>query len=107
MHGHWFEPSSGSQAPQKRCFFVLHSECGVINTGDILLSSNHLLRGGVFATRRRESCNLIWSDFICTSRVVEIFEKRGDFAHFESMDFIYRVALVSSPVTLAIPKIYS
>ncbi len=45
-------------------------------------------------------------DFIYTSRVVEIFEVRDNFAHFETMNSIYRVALVPNPVTAAIPEIY-
>ena len=46
-------------------------------------------------------------DFIYTSRVVEIFEVRDDFAHFETMNSIYRVALVPNPVTAAMPEIYA
>ena len=46
-------------------------------------------------------------DFIYTSRVVEIFEVRDNFAHFETMNSIYRVALVPNPVTAAIPEIYA
>ena len=37
-------------------------------------------------------------DFIYTSRVVEIFEESDDFAHFETMNSIYRVILVSNPL---------
>ena len=46
-------------------------------------------------------------DFIYTSRVVEIFEVSEDVAHFETMNSIYRVALVPNPVTAAIPEIYA
>ena len=46
-------------------------------------------------------------DFIHTSRVVEIFEASEDFAHFETMNSIYRVALVPNPVTAAIPEVYA
>ena len=46
-------------------------------------------------------------DYIYTSRVVEIFEVSADFAHFETMNSIYRVALVPNPVTAAIPEIYA
>ena len=43
-------------------------------------------------------------DYIYTSRVVEIFEVS---AHFETMNSIYRVALVPNPVTAAIPEVYA
>ena len=43
-------------------------------------------------------------DFIYTSRVVEIFEVSEDFAHFETMNSIYRVALVPNPVTAVIQE---
>ena len=46
-------------------------------------------------------------DFIYTSRVVEIFEVSEDFAHFETMNSIYRVALVPNPVTAAIQEGYA
>ena len=46
-------------------------------------------------------------DFIYTSRVVEIFEVSEDVAHFETMNSIYRVALVPNPVTAAIPEVYA
>ena len=46
-------------------------------------------------------------DFIYTSRVVEIFEVRDDFAHFETMNSIYRVALVPNPVTAVIQEGYA
>lgn len=46
-------------------------------------------------------------DFIYTSRVVEIIEVSDDFAHFETMNSIYRVALVPNPVTAAMPEIYA
>lgn len=45
-------------------------------------------------------------DFIYTSRVVEIFEESDDFAHFETMNSVYRVALVPHPVTAAMPEVY-
>ena len=45
-------------------------------------------------------------DFIYTSRVVEIYEVSEDFAHFETMNSIYRVALVPNPVTAAMPEVY-
>ena len=46
-------------------------------------------------------------DFIYTSRVVEIFEVSDDFAHFETMNSIYRVALVPTPVAAAIQEVYA
>lgn len=46
-------------------------------------------------------------DFIYTSRVVEIFEVSEHFAHFETMNSIYRVALVPHPITAAMPKVYA
>ena len=46
-------------------------------------------------------------DFIYTSRVVEIFEVSEDFAHFETMNSIYRVSLVPNPVTVAMPEVYA
>ncbi len=46
-------------------------------------------------------------DFIYTSRVVEIYEVSEDFAHFETMNSIYRVALVPNPVTAAMPEVYA
>ena len=46
-------------------------------------------------------------DFIYTSRVVEIFEESDDFSHFETMNSIYRVALVPHPVTVAVPEVYA
>ena len=45
--------------------------------------------------------------FIYTSRVVEIFEVSEHFAHFETMNSIYRVALVPHPVTAAMPESYA
>lgn len=38
-------------------------------------------------------------DFIYTSRVVEIFEVSDAMAHFETMNSVYKVALVPCPVT--------
>ena len=46
-------------------------------------------------------------DFLYTSRVVEIFEVSDDFALFETMNSIYRVALVPHPVTAAVPEVYA
>ena len=46
-------------------------------------------------------------DFIYTSRVVEIFEVSEDVAHFETMNSIYRVALVPNPVTAVIQEVYA
>ena len=46
-------------------------------------------------------------DFIYTSRVVEIFEVSEDFAHFETMNSIYRVALVPNPVTAVMQEGYA
>ena len=46
-------------------------------------------------------------DFIYTSRVVEIFEVSEDFAHFETMNSIYRVAFVPNPVTAVIQEGYA
>ncbi len=45
--------------------------------------------------------------FIRTSRVVEIFEVSDDMAHFETMNSIYRVALVPQPVTAAMSEVYA
>ena len=45
--------------------------------------------------------------FIKTSRVVEIYEEREDLAYFETMNSIYRVALVPHPVTAALPEVYA
>ncbi len=45
--------------------------------------------------------------FIRTSRVVAIFEVSDDMAHFETMNSIYRVALVPQPVTAAMPEVYA
>lgn len=45
--------------------------------------------------------------FIRTSRVVEIFEVSENMAHFETMNSIYRVALVPHPVTAAVPEVYA
>ena len=58
----------------------------------------------------REGYNAIIAyggDFIRTSRVVEIYEVSTDMAHFETMNAIYKVALVPSPVTAAIPEVYA
>ena len=46
-------------------------------------------------------------DSIYTSRVVEIFEVSDDLAHFETMNSIYKVALVPHPATAAIPEAYA
>lgn len=46
-------------------------------------------------------------DFIYTSRVVEIFEVSEHFAHFETMNSIYRVALVPHPLEATIPNFYA
>ena len=46
-------------------------------------------------------------DFIYTSRVVEIFEASEYIAHFETMNSIYKVALVPYPVTAAMPEVYA
>jgi len=46
-------------------------------------------------------------DFIYTSRVVEIFEVSDDMAHFETMNSIYKVALVPHPATAAIHEVYA
>lgn len=46
-------------------------------------------------------------DFIRTSRVVEIYEESKDTAHFETMNAIYKVALVPNPVTAAMPVVYA
>ncbi len=46
-------------------------------------------------------------DFIYTSRVVEIFDVSDHFAHFETMNSIYRVALVPHPVTAAMLDVYA
>ena len=59
------------------------------------------LREGVQAVI---ACN---GGFIRTSRVVEIFEVSDDMAHFETMNSIYKVALVPHPVTAAMPEVYA
>lgn len=46
-------------------------------------------------------------DFIYTSRVVEIYEVDEYIAHFETMNAIYRVALIPHPVTTAMPEAYA
>ena len=46
-------------------------------------------------------------DFIYTSRVVEIFEVSEHFAHFETMNSIYKVALAPQPVTASMLEIYA
>ena len=46
-------------------------------------------------------------DFIYTSRVVEIFEVSEDFAHFETMNSIYKVALAPNPVTAVMQEGYA
>lgn len=62
----------------------------------------------VFPLREGARAIIAYSgDFIYTSRVVEIFEVSDDFAHFETMNSIYRVALVPNPVTAAIPEVYA
>lgn len=38
-----------------------------------------------------------------TSTVVEIFEERTDFAHFETMNSVYKVCLQPVPIRMAIP----
>ena len=42
-------------------------------------------------------------DFIYTSRVVDIIEVSEDFAHFETMNSIYKVTFVPSPITPETP----
>ena len=62
----------------------------------------------VFPLREGASAVISYGgDFIYTSRVVEIFEVSEDLAHFETMNSIYRVALVPHPVTAPIPDIYA
>ena len=46
-------------------------------------------------------------DFIYTSRVVEIFEVSEHFAHFETMNSIYKVVLAPQPVTASMLEIYA
>ena len=46
-------------------------------------------------------------DFIYTSRVVEIFEVSEHMAHFETMNTIYRVALVPHPSSAAMSEVYA
>lgn len=46
-------------------------------------------------------------DFIYTSHVVEMFEESDDFAHFETMNSIYKVALVPHPVAAAMSEGYA
>jgi len=47
------------------------------------------------------------SGFVKTSCVVEIYEESEDLAHFETMNAVYKVALVPQPVTVAMPEIYA
>ena len=62
----------------------------------------------VFPLREGERAIIAYGgDFIYTSRVVEIFMVSDDFAHFETMNSIYRVALVPNPITAAIPEVYA
>ena len=46
-------------------------------------------------------------DFTYTSRVVEIFEVSEHFAHFETMNSIYRVILIPNPGMAVISGFYS
>lgn len=46
-------------------------------------------------------------DFIRTSRVVEILEVSDNLAHFETMNTIYSVSLISYPVTAEISHNYA
>ena len=41
---------------------------------------------------------------LITSPVVEIIENSSEFAHFETMNSVYRVALVPHPIKAALPK---
>ncbi len=41
---------------------------------------------------------------VLTSPVVEIIESTPEFAHFETMNSVYRVALVPHPIKAALPK---
>ena len=50
------------------------------------------------------ACN---GGFIKTSCVVEIFEESEDFAYFETMNAVYKVALAPQPVTASMPEIYA
>ncbi len=45
-------------------------------------------------------------DFLYTSRVVEIIELNENFAHFETMNSIYRVSLSPVPVTASMAMPY-
>ena len=63
---------------------------------------------GVFPLREGTRAVIAYGgDFNYTSRVVEIFEVSEHFAHFETMNSIYRVALVPHPVTAAAPEVYA
>ncbi len=43
-------------------------------------------------------------DTIFTSPVVEIKEFSDDYAHFETMNSVYRVSLIALPIKSAMPK---
>ena len=62
----------------------------------------------VFPLREGASAVIAYGgDFIYTSRVVEIFEVSEHFAHFETMNSIYKVVLAPQPVTASMLEIYA
>lgn len=55
----------------------------------------------------KEGCKAViysGSSVIHTSLVVNIIEQTPEFAHFETMNSVYRVALVPLPIEAALPK---
>lgn len=55
----------------------------------------------------KEGCKAVicsGSSVIHTSLVVEIIEQTPEFAHFETMNSVYRVALAPFPIEAALPK---
>ena len=62
----------------------------------------------VFPLREGAKAVIVCSGgFIRTSRVVEIYEVSDDFAHFETMNSIYKVVLTPHTVTAAMPEVYA
>lgn len=55
----------------------------------------------------KEGCKAVISSgnsIIHTSLVVDIIEQTPEFAHFETMNSVYRVALAPYPIEAALPK---
>lgn len=68
----------------------------------------HISGKVVFPLREGVRAVIAYSgDFIRTSRVVEIFEVSEYVAHFETMNAIYRVALVPHPSSAAMSEVYA